>query len=156
ERFFQCATNEDVREIGGFHGHFRRRASFSLTSGELSDPLGPNAWEGREMNARHLTSAAARRGHLYRFGIGDLTPHDERTLLLQLAECKRTLAGASAGCEQTHDPVAAEALRTSTHPMSPPGSSERRNMPALGAIGRRYLELRSRLALGSMRLVSVV
>jgi RNA polymerase primary sigma factor len=108
------------------------------------------------MNALHLAPAAAVRGRLYHFEIGDLTPDDERTLLLQLDECKRELAGASAGCEETHAPLAAEVLRTSTHPMLSPDSKEGRDKPALGAIRRRYSELRSRLALGSMRLVSVV
>jgi RNA polymerase primary sigma factor len=107
------------------------------------------------MNTGHLAAMAARREDPDRFEVGGLTPDDERMLLLQLAECKRELAGAPSGCEETHAPLAAEALRTSTQPMSAPDSKEGWNMPALGAIRRRYLELRSRLALGSIKLVSV-
>jgi RNA polymerase sigma factor (sigma-70 family) len=106
------------------------------------------------MSAAHLAPAAGLRGYLDRFAIGGLTPHDERRLLLQLAECKRKLASAPPGGEGAQVPPGAEALRTSTHPTSSPGSRECRNIPAPGAIRRRYLELRSRLALGSMGLVS--
>jgi RNA polymerase primary sigma factor len=108
------------------------------------------------MNAGRLAPVAARCENPYRLEIGDLTPQDERRLLLRLAECKRKLAEAPAGCEASDVPLAAEALRTSTHPMPPADSRESREMPARGAIRRRYLELRSRLALGSMKLVSHV
>jgi RNA polymerase primary sigma factor len=108
------------------------------------------------MSAVHLAPAAGLHGHLYGFEIGDLTPHDERRLLLQLAEYKRKLAAAPPGCEEAQVPPAAKALRTSTRTTSPPDSNESRNMPPLGAIRRRYLELRSRLALGNMGLVSAV
>jgi RNA polymerase primary sigma factor len=111
--------------------------------------------KGDEMKAGHQAPVAACCENPYGFGIGDLTPHEERMLLLQLAECKRKLAGAPAGCEVTHLPLAAEAFRTPTHPMLPPDPEESRDMPALGATRRRYSELRSRLALGSRRLVSL-
>jgi RNA polymerase sigma factor (sigma-70 family) len=107
------------------------------------------------MDAGHLARVAACRENLHHFEIGDLTPHDERMLLLQLAECRRKLAGAPAGCEETRVPLAAEALRTSTHLIPPPDSEENWDIPALGAIRRRYLELRSRLALGSIKLVAL-
>jgi RNA polymerase primary sigma factor len=108
------------------------------------------------MNAGQTAPVPARCENVYRFEIGDLTRHDERVLLLQLADCKRKLAGAPPGCEESHVPLAAEALHTPTHPMSPPASKEIRTMPAFDAVRRRYLELRGRLALGSIRLVSVV
>jgi RNA polymerase primary sigma factor len=108
------------------------------------------------MNTEHLAVVAARCEGLDRFEIGGLTPHDERMLLLQLADCKRELAGAPPGCEETHVPLAAAALRTATHPMPPPDSEESWDMPALGEIRRRYSELRSKLALGSIGLVSLV
>jgi RNA polymerase primary sigma factor len=108
------------------------------------------------MNAGHRALVAARCEDPYRFEIGDLTPHEERRLLLQLAECKRKLVGATAGREETHVPLGAETPRTSAHPLPAPDPAENRGMPGRGAILRRYFELRDRVALGSIGLVSLV
>jgi RNA polymerase primary sigma factor len=83
-----------------------------------------------------------------------LDPTEERELLLGLADCKRKLAEALAKIEGpdaasgADDPQALAQHLASYHEGNGPAEAR------LGAIARRYTELRSKLALANMRLIA--
>jgi len=85
-----------------------------------------------------------------------LGPRRERRLLEELADCKRTLAGALARVpglvvpEKTDDPRAMSQFIAEVHGNHGPFAS------ALEAVFQRYFELRTELVLANMRLVAYV
>lgn len=85
-----------------------------------------------------------------------LHPAEERSLLQELAECKRKLTVALGDVQGTPDSQAADDPQAMArdiaqlYPCNGPGNA------SLGAVYRRYGEIRSRLALANMKLVAHV
>ena len=84
-----------------------------------------------------------------------LAPRDERALLQELGECKRKLAHALAGIEGIDVPADAEP-RATAHYIAAAYSGNGPEQARLGAVYRRYSELRSKLALANLKLVAHV
>ncbi len=85
-----------------------------------------------------------------------LPPAEERSLLQELAECKQKLSRALVDAQGTDDPQAADdpqAMARSIAHLYPCNGAEN---ASLGAVYRRYGEIRGKLAVANMRLVAHV
>jgi RNA polymerase primary sigma factor len=94
--------------------------------------------------------------HLDNSDIDVLGPRKERRLLQELARCKDKLSQALAGIEGIEILTGADDPRTLAHCISAVSASDGSNEVRLGAILRKYSELRDKLALANMRLVAHV
>jgi RNA polymerase primary sigma factor len=82
-----------------------------------------------------------------------LSELDERALLEELTDCKRKLAAALASVSGI-DPSSAAPSRPLGHMIARAYEGDCRNEARLGAVDRRYSELRDQLAMANMRLVA--
>jgi RNA polymerase primary sigma factor len=88
-----------------------------------------------------------------------LTPKEERALLVELTECRRKLSEALAnvpGYEAPHGGDSPQAISQSINEFYAALPRETADQARLGAVYRRYNELRGRLAMANMRLVAHV
>lgn len=85
-----------------------------------------------------------------------LSAREERSLLQELADCKAKLARALASIEGIEAPSGADDPQTLASYISAAYSNDGPKGARLGAIYRKYSELRSRLALANLRLVAHV
>jgi RNA polymerase primary sigma factor len=108
-----------------------------------------------DMNTMRPSPKLARFAELDRTDTEVLTTHDERSLLEELGECKRKLAEALAGIEGLDVPPDAGPQATAQS-IAAAYSCNGREQARLGAVYRRYGELRSKLALANLKLVAHV
>ncbi len=85
-----------------------------------------------------------------------LSSADERSLLRQLAACKSKLAQSLARIEGVESPAAADDPQTLAHYIAAAYVHDGPTGARLGAIYRKYSELRGKLALANLRLVAHV
>ena len=107
------------------------------------------------MNTTRLSPDPPRFAELDRTDTEVLTPRDERSLLEELGECKRKLADALSGIEGLDVPPDAGPQATAQS-IAAAYSCNGREQARLGAVYRRYAELRSKLALANLKLVAHV
>ena len=85
-----------------------------------------------------------------------LNSREERELLRSLADCKRKLAGALASVKIANVPEGPEEPQALAHYIAAFYAGDHATEASLGAVFRRYSELRGKLALANMRLVAHV
>lgn len=85
-----------------------------------------------------------------------LSSHDERSLLQELAACKTKLAQSLASIEGVEIPAAADDPQTLANYIAAAYVNDGPTGARLGAIYRKYSELRGKLALANLRLVAHV
>ena len=85
-----------------------------------------------------------------------LGTREERQLLQELGDCKRKLAEAMARIPGLDLPEAADNPQALAHQIASVYSGDGPSEARLGAIFRRYSELRGKLALANMRLIAHV
>src|SRR5271165_2689799 len=85
-----------------------------------------------------------------------LSTRDERSLLRELAACKSKLAQSLASIEGVESPAAADDPQTLAHYIAAAYVHDGPTGARLGAIYRKYSELRDKLALANLRLVAHV
>ena len=85
-----------------------------------------------------------------------LNPREERSLLQELSACKAKLAAALASMEDDKVPPAADDPQTLANYIASAYVSDGPTAACLGVVYRKYSELRSKLALSNLRLVSHV
>jgi RNA polymerase primary sigma factor len=85
-----------------------------------------------------------------------LSSHEERSLLRQLAACKSKLAQSLANIESVPSPAAAEDPQILARCIAAAYANDGPTGARLGAIHRKYSELRGKLALANLRLVAHV
>ncbi len=85
-----------------------------------------------------------------------LSTCDERSLLRELAACKSKLAQSLASIEGVESPAAADDPQTLAHYIAAAYVNDGPTGARLGAIYRKYSELRGKLALANLRLVAHV
>jgi len=108
------------------------------------------------MRSRRLAFASETYSDLECSIVQTLEPRQERLLLQDLAECKSKLAQALAGIQGIEVPPEADDPQSLATFISTAYSSDGPAGARLGAIYRKYSELRSRLALANLRLVAHV
>ena len=85
-----------------------------------------------------------------------LSSHDERSLLRELAACKSKLAQSLASTQGLETAVSADDPQTLAHYISTAYVNDGPTGARLGAVYRKYSELRGKLALANLRLVAHV
>lgn len=85
-----------------------------------------------------------------------LSERDEWELLEELTECKQKLAAALASIQGQEPPTAADDPRAMAQFIAQAYPSDGRNEARLGAVHRRYVEIRDRLVMSNLRLVAHV
>jgi RNA polymerase primary sigma factor len=107
------------------------------------------------MNRRHATPEMARFAHVDSSETEILAPRQERSLLQELADCKLKLAEALAGIEGLEISADAGPQATAQY-IAEAYSGKGRDQARLGAVYRRYSELRGKLAMCNLKLVAHV
>ncbi len=108
------------------------------------------------MRTRQLTSKVDGLADLDRSQTEVLTPSAERSMLQELAECKGKLAQALANLEGIEIPQAGDEPQVLAHYIAQMYSGRGTEQVRLGAVYRRYSELRGQLAMANMKLVAHV
>jgi len=85
-----------------------------------------------------------------------LSEQDEWELLRELADCKQKLAAALASIEGQEPPDATDDPKAMANFIAQAYPSDGRNEARLGAVHRRYVEIRDRLVMSNLRLVAHV
>ncbi len=108
------------------------------------------------MNTRRLAPELTRLGAVDSAQTEVLTPAVERALLQELADCKRKLARAMADIEGIEVPRAGDDPQAMAQYIAHLYPCKGAENASLGAVHRRYCELRGKLALANMKLVAHV
>ena len=112
--------------------------------------------KGNVMRSRREASDSTGFASLESSDIEILSSRDERSLLCELADCKSKLAQSLARIEGVDCPAAADDPQTLANYISAAYVQDGPTGARLGAVYRKYSELRGKLALANLRLVAHV